>query len=55
MKVKLTLQEIATGTVKKLKINKTIACDKCGGTGAQSPSDYQTCSNLQGFGICFEG
>ena len=50
VKVKLTLQEIATGTVKKLKINKTIACDKCGGTGAQSPSDYQTCSTCKGSG-----
>ena len=31
--VKLSLAEIAEGTTKKLKINKTIACDKCGGTG----------------------
>ena len=32
IKVKLTLQEIASGVTKKLKITKTVACDKCGGT-----------------------
>ena len=36
IKVRLTLAEIANGVTKKLKINKTIACDKCGGTGAVS-------------------
>ena len=35
VRVKLTLAEIANGVTKKLKINKTIACDKCGGTGAK--------------------
>ena len=34
IKVKLTLQEIASGVTKKLKITKTVACDKCGGRGA---------------------
>ncbi|MBR5333302.1 MAG: DnaJ domain-containing protein, partial [Alistipes sp.] len=32
VKVKLTLAEIANGTTKKLKISKSVACDKCGGT-----------------------
>ena len=31
VRVKLSLAEIAAGTVKKLKINKQIACPKCGG------------------------
>ena len=35
IKVRLTLAEIANGVTKKLKINKTIACDKCGGIGRQ--------------------
>ena len=35
IKVRLTLAEIANGVTKKLKINKTVACDKCGGTGSQ--------------------
>ena len=50
VKVKLTLQEIANGTTKKLKINKTIACDKCGGTGAKDSSSYATCSTCNGSG-----
>ena len=33
VKVRLTLQEVANGVTKKLKITKTIACDKCKGEG----------------------
>lgn len=50
VKVKLTLAEIANGTTKKLKINKTVACDKCGGTGAKDSSSYSTCSTCNGSG-----
>ena len=35
IKVKLTLKEIVNGATKKLKINKQITCDQCGGTGAK--------------------
>lgn len=48
--VKLTLQEIAEGVTKKLKINKTVACDKCGGTGAKDSSSYESCSTCHGSG-----
>ena len=48
--VKLTLQEVAEGVTKKLKINKTVACDKCGGTGAKDSSSYETCSTCHGSG-----
>ena len=44
IKVRLTLAEIANGVTKKLKINKTVACDKCGGTGAKDADSYSTCS-----------
>ncbi len=50
VKVKLTLSEIANGATKKLKINKTIACDKCGGSGAKDSSSYATCSTCNGSG-----
>ncbi|MBR5464828.1 MAG: molecular chaperone DnaJ [Alistipes sp.] len=50
IKVHLTLEEIAAGVTKKLKINKTIACDKCGGTGAKDASSYSTCSTCNGSG-----
>jgi len=45
-----TLAEIANGVTKKLKINKTIACDKCGGTGAKDSNSYSTCSTCNGTG-----
>ena len=50
VKVKLTLSEIANGTTKKLKISKTIACDKCGGSGAKDSNSYSTCSTCNGSG-----
>ena len=50
VKVKLTLSEIANGTTKKLKINKTVACDKCGGSGAKDSNSYTTCSTCNGSG-----
>ncbi len=51
VKVRLTLKEIAHGTVKKLKITKLIPCDKCGGTGAKTPDSYKTCPTCNGSGV----
>ena len=48
--VKLNLQEIAEGVTKKLKINKVVACEHCGGTGAKDKSSYTTCSQCGGSG-----
>ena len=39
IKVRLTLAEIANGVTKKLKINKTVACDKCKGEGTVRGSE----------------
>ncbi len=50
IKVKLTLKEIVSGTTKKLKINKQIACDQCGGTGAKDKNSYSTCQTCNGAG-----
>ena len=50
IKVRLTLAEIATGVTKKLKINKTVACDQCSGTGARDSNAYSTCSTCNGSG-----
>ena len=50
IKVKLALDEIVHGTVKKLKINKQIACDQCDGTGAKDKNSYSTCSTCNGSG-----
>lgn len=50
VKVRLTLAEIASGVTKKLKINKTVVCDKCGGTGAKDANSYSTCATCGGAG-----
>ncbi len=50
IKVRLTLAEIASGVTKKLKITKTVACDKCGGRGAKDASGFSTCSTCNGSG-----
>lgn len=50
IKVKLTLEEIATGVEKKIKVNKFIKCTPCGGTGAASGSGFTTCSTCRGSG-----
>jgi len=50
VKVKLTLQEIATGAEKKIKVNKYDTCDSCGGTGAADASSLSTCSTCRGSG-----
>jgi molecular chaperone DnaJ len=50
VKVKLTLQEIATGTEKKIKVTKYDTCDTCQGTGAADASSMSTCSTCHGSG-----
>jgi len=50
IKVKLTLEEIAKGVEKKVKVNKQITCNTCDGTGAKDKSSYHTCSTCQGSG-----
>jgi molecular chaperone DnaJ len=50
IKVKLTLEEIAHGVEKKIKVNKASSCKSCSGTGAQNGSSFQTCSMCKGSG-----
>ena len=50
VKVKLTLQEISTGTEKKLKIKKYVPCPDCHGTGAEKGSSSETCPDCHGTG-----
>lgn len=54
VKVRLTLQEIAHGVTKKLKISRAVTCDKCGGSGADQPTDVQTCATCGGSGYVTE-
>ena len=50
VKVKLTLQEIANGVEKKIKVNKYIACQKCSGSGSRDGGSYSTCTTCNGAG-----
>jgi molecular chaperone DnaJ len=47
----LTLEEIAEGAEKRLKVRKFVTCEECEGTGAESDQqDYQVCSTCEGTG-----
>lgn len=50
IKVKLTLQDIASGVQKKIKVNKYVKCNACNGSGAQDSSSFATCSTCKGIG-----
>lgn len=49
IKVKLTLEEIAAGVTKKIKVNKYVSCDTCKGSGAKN-GHFKTCSTCNGAG-----
>ena len=50
VKVKLTLEEIAQGVEKKIKVNKFVSCSVCKGTGAQDGGSFHQCNTCHGTG-----
>ena len=51
LKVRLTLQECATGVTKKFKVKKQVPCPHCHGTGAENgKGDTNTCPTCHGQG-----
>lgn len=48
--LRLTLEEIATGVEKKLKVRRMKRCDTCGGSGAKSGTGKTTCPQCNGTG-----
>ena len=50
VKVKLTLEEVANGVEKKIKVNKYVTCQPCKGSGAKNGSAMNTCSTCRGSG-----
>lgn len=50
MKVKLSLQEIATGVTKKFKVRKNVVCPHCHGTGCEEGYSPETCATCHGSG-----
>lgn len=50
IKLPLTMEEIATGVTKTLKIKHYVECQTCSGSGAKSGSSKKTCSSCNGTG-----
>ncbi|KAB2925337.1 MAG: molecular chaperone DnaJ [Bacteroidetes bacterium] len=50
IRLKLTLEEIASGVEKKIKIKKWKTCGTCSGSGAKHGSSKQTCPQCNGTG-----
>ena len=50
IRLKLTLEEIAAGTEKKIKIKSIQKCSTCGGSGAEKGTSKKVCPRCQGSG-----
>lgn len=51
IKVSLTLEEIATGVTKRIKVKRQKKCGTCDGSGAKDASDVATCKTCGGAGV----
>ncbi len=51
LKVKMSLQDIASGVTKKFKVRKDVVCTHCSGTGAEAGSTAETCPTCNGSGM----
>lgn len=49
-RIRLTLEEIATGAEKEITIERNRPCPDCGGRGAKNASDVKTCPTCNGSG-----
>jgi molecular chaperone DnaJ len=50
VRLKLTLEEIATGVTKKLRISRNVSCEDCGGSGAKAGTSASLCQECGGRG-----
>jgi molecular chaperone DnaJ len=50
IRVSLSLEEIANGVTKKIKVKKKIRCQTCKGSGAKDAGSVQTCNTCRGSG-----
>ncbi len=51
IKVSLSLEEIATGVTKRIKVKRQKKCSTCSGSGAKDASDVATCKTCGGAGV----
>lgn len=50
VRLKLTLEEVAKGVEKKLKVKKQVACPVCSGSGGRNGANNKTCPVCRGSG-----
>ncbi len=50
IKVALSLEEIESGVVKRIKVKKYRSCSSCGGSGAKDKNSISTCGTCNGTG-----
>ncbi|NUO02972.1 MAG: molecular chaperone DnaJ [Saprospiraceae bacterium] len=50
IKVSLSLEEIASGVTKKIKVRKHVTCNVCNGSGAKDSNSVKTCGTCRGSG-----
>lgn len=50
IKLKLTLDEVANGVEKKIKVKRHVTCNTCGGNGAKNSASLQSCKHCNGTG-----
>ncbi|MEM7370514.1 MAG: molecular chaperone DnaJ [Bacteroidota bacterium] len=50
IKLALTLEEIASGVEKKIKLQRQLSCETCSGTGAENGTSFTSCPTCQGSG-----
>jgi molecular chaperone DnaJ len=49
--VKVSLQEVITGTHKDVNVNRSVLCSECSGTGAEGGTQPEKCASCQGQGV----
>ena len=50
LKVRMSLQEVATGVTKKFKVRKKVVCSHCHGSGAEGSGATESCPTCHGSG-----
>lgn len=51
LKVRLSLQDIASGVTKRFKVREDVPCEACKGTGAEGAAQPETCPTCHGSGV----
>ncbi|MEM6722924.1 MAG: molecular chaperone DnaJ [Bacteroidota bacterium] len=51
IRVKLTMEDIAEGVTKKIKVKKHVTCNTCNGSGAKDSNSVKTCNTCGGSGF----